>query len=249
MELRVIFLLLKHFRGLDDFLGCLGRCLGASSGASDANFFLFGEDILWAARSKGPLPSHEQVLSFIPRLQRILHPNDFVVFSIYETIGPGICNSVYLIGRKEWHFDFKRSITGGDKGVVEGNERVMGGFLSGISSWWGMTRLNRRSPKCVRSPTACIRNIRLVICADVRLLPRMGLGAGSLVFVPASGLDKLDVAKAIAGIKAPGYAFVNDPWVGFVLAVPFGGSPDLSGLPSTRKGKRKDLMYIDFELK
>ena len=255
MHCRVVFPSVEHFLSLSDLLAYIKRLTREPDDKAAARFFLFGEDVLGVIQrsnaatlnkpSLGPkdfarvsIIDHKQALSFISHLQNLLGPRDFVVFSVFEHMDLVIFNSVYLVGRSQWFFDFKRYLAAGDKLVLDASQQGLHRLNS---------LLNPRGSHCVRAGSFCIRNINLAVCADVYLLPKARFAKGTLVFLPASGLEDNSIFQALDGLKGSGHVLINDPALGLAWDLPFGRGVYHEPVPLVQRGR--EPMSVVFELK
>jgi hypothetical protein len=100
MRMRTIFCPKGKFDTPDEFLSYLEKLISRSKGVYDASFYLFPEDIfgvyerlagtgrtLYQGFGKRHVMGHAEILSFIKRIQSVLGPRDFAIFSLYSSIG------------------------------------------------------------------------------------------------------------------------------------------------------------------
>lgn len=238
----------------------------ARDGKYDATFYLFGEDMLGVlelcdedpasgvaalilgekyamerrrrreALLQSRLVTHERVISCISRLQKLLLPSESIIFSLYSRVSDGLFNSVYLAGKDNWSFDFKRH-------AVDSDRMNLGLWTQ--AEWRVASELNVKTKKCVKAGGVCIKNLHVFVCADISLVPSTKLAAGSLVFVPAWRLpfgDVLSTLKSANGSK--GHVFINDPESGWSYGAPFGTGSN--GNKPAYFGRKK-FLSVDFE--
>lgn len=201
MHCRVVFSSVEHFSGLLDLYKHVTALTGRPMVKKyDASFFLFGEDVLGCAGEYHPPVSYKEITSLITLLQNSIGPRDFVIFSAYTKINEVILNAVYFIGQKQWYLDFKRVPTSSDL-VVTGLDMV---------SWPSTTRLNVKRHLCAKAGQVCLKNVFLLICADITQLHRMRPPKNTLIFVPAGILPKGEVSH-LYNFHSTGWVFINDP--------------------------------------
>jgi len=201
MHCRVVFSSVEHFSGLLDLYKHVTALTGRPMVKKyDANFFLLGEDILGTAGEYNPPILYEALVSFIRNLQGSIGSRDFVIFSAYTKMGESVLNAVYFIGQKQWFFDFKRVPTEGDLSVC-GLDMV---------KWAQNSKLNPKRHLCAKSGEVCIKNLYLLVCADLSRLHTLRPPKNALIFVPAGILPKGEVSN-LYSLKSSGWVFINDP--------------------------------------
>lgn len=231
MKCQVVFPNIKGFSSLDSFCDYTEGLIKKTRGKDHSStFYLFGEDLLRVSsnsrvklllvslglckpENSKKIITHKQVYAeLIPHLQSGLGQHDFLVFSLYVSINSSVFNAVYLVGRTCWHFDFKREPAFSDDLT----------FKSGVRGWELFSTLNLKSQKCVNTSGGCLKNLHLIVCADIDLLPQLQLKKDSLVFVTACALPENQVYDAIQGIGGSGRIFINDPQDNRAWDIPFG---------------------------
>ena len=247
MRYRVIFPTIAYFPNLMGFIIYFrDRIHYGTSLDYDANFFLFGEDILAVMAGKTKPVPYEDALSVIPALQEDLNSNDFVIFSCYCTVGSILCNASFLVGRKQWFFDLKHTVSFGDMSVIcAGGGKPKGKVDAELATWKVNAILNRRSAHCLRSGKVCIKSIYPLVCTDIALLSKMRVRNNFLVFAPANELDSSVLSDYLPKLRASGYLFINDPHGGNVWSLPFGKAAKPAQL---KEGPRGWYHFLDFEL-
>jgi len=241
MLCQVVFPNVRRFSGFGDFLPAVKKLVARPAGGCGARFFLFGEDLFGTLKDAGcPLiVPHSKVVSFIPSLQRALGPSDFVVFSVYASVGASVLNAVYLVGQRHWRFDFKRNLVLCDELVLD---------KESLSMQNANSLLNAKSPRCVRAGGLCVKNIHLFICADIDLLRKVRFAERSLVLFPASSLSPAQISAGISRLSGSGRIFINDPSFGSAWAIHFGRGAARAA-PEPIPLSRRSSVSVDFELK
>jgi len=227
MRMRTIFCPKGEFDTPDEFLSYLGKLISKGSGKFDASFYLFPEDIfglyerlagtgltLHQGFGKRHVMTHVEIPSFIKRIQAVLGPKDFAVFSLYSSVGSIFLNSGFFVGKKQWFFDYKRTYSVGDMKVI-GHEQM--------DMWRIQSKLMAKTPGCVKAGEACIKGIHLLVCADLALLPKMRLSKNFLCFIPALDLGELQLHKVLQQIRGSGRIFINDSFNGRAWAFSVSG--------------------------
>ncbi len=244
MKCRVIFPNATYLNGLKELLAVAGSLVRKNSKAYDANFFVFGEDILGVnnrefsidheRRCRKQIIPHKQVLSFVPRLQSVLGPSDFVIFSLYATLGSSIVNAVYLVGREHWFFDFKRLLPLGDSMVLDRKSMERNRLNA---------KMNPKTSVCLKIGKHCIKNIYLLVCADIYILPKLRVKGGCLMFVPSCGLSDYNIEGFLSKFHGPGRLFINDPYNGHIWDISFDKKK-----PSPMPFGKKKCLAVDFSI-
>ncbi len=243
MRCRVVFPAVKNFPSLKVFGSFVKDIVSEPRKEYDARFFLFPEDILGLYAKalfsgisiEKPVP-HEKVLSFIKGIQKCLGPKDFVIFSLYSSIGSLVLNSAYFVGKRDWFFDFKRDPADGDYAIIGYDQ---------MRSWETQAKLMTKSAHCARSGDLCIRGIHLFVCADIELLLKMHFKHNSLCFIPASELGSRAIKDIAGKLRGKGRIFVNDASEGVAWDIPFSNSGKSS--PKKLKFGSKICVSVDFE--
>lgn len=221
MHCRVVFSGAKRFADLGRFQSHVRDLVSMPYVSSDANFFLFGEDILGLysrAINSGMMldrpVTHEQVVALIKSIQAFLHPRDFVVFSLYASLGSTTLSAAYLVGKRQWFFDFKRFFVGTEFVVLGADAQ---------GSWDVQSKLIARSHHCIRSGDACIKDLHLIVCADIGLMPKVKFGKDALCFIPACALQEDYLHACAKRLSGKGRIFINDATNGCAWDISFSG--------------------------
>lgn len=245
-----------------------------ATGQYAANFFLFGEDVLGVYKLCKPakreliaellfgdllirereerrailkermLVPHEAVLKLAGRLQKILRPEDFVIFSAFAKVHGNLMNAVYLVGKDQQRFDFKRTAADGDLAYIDRGLHDL---------WLRNSWLNLKTTKCVKAGGTCIKGIHLLVCADIALLQRPALtktaAAGeNIVFIPVYGLPAKEVRRIFLNLHKAGFRghiFINDQENGWAFSAHLGSGKGT--VPQFTKFKGKKYLYAEFE--
>ncbi len=186
---------------------------------------------------KKQVVTHEEVEACISNFQKEVDPDSFLIFSLYCYRPSGVVNAVYFVGKNRWFFDFKRNAADWDKD----------NFGSGIGKIWAhLSNKHPKSQKYVKAGGVLIQNLYLLVCAEIKQLPKMGIGENVLVLVPAGGLPVEVVPAVIKSLSGSGHIFVNDSWKGIAWAISFGAAKET--IPKPIKFGKERYKQAEFEL-
>lgn len=246
-----------------------------ANGGYAANFFLYGEDVLGVYKLCKPtkrelvsellfgellirdreaqreilkekrIVPHEEALKLAGRLQKILRPVDFVIFSAFAKVHGEIMNVAYLVGKNQILFDFKRTASDGDRNYVD----------SGLQKAWELSdRLNIKKTTCLNVGGTCVTGIQLLVCADIGLLQRQVMikkiqPGDNIIFIPAYGLPAKNTKHALLTFRRGrfrGHIFINDQENGRAWSNSFDGTGK-GPIQQFTKFKGKPYLYAEFE--